>query len=214
LGKEDSDTWRDAVQLYGMLRMLESIGTTAAVRQMIESYSFFGELVRIDLQRALGRLGDRSVAALLEARQHDARKVRSWASKQLDILGRAIPGEAVSTTDPQVLADVLRAFGRTRELDATRVVMSFTSSDRAQLREAAREAIGAMGEPATWHLKDTYNNLTGEKAPRDWDWKRTAREIFRLHDRARLQPVYTAMDEGAKALTDKRYGAAVEAFDR
>ena len=214
LGKEDSDTWRDAVQLYGMLRMLETIGTTAAVRQMIESYSYFGELVRIDLQRALARLGDRSVAALIEARQHDARKVRGWASRQLDAMGRAIPGEAVSTTDPQVLADVLRAFGRTRELDATRVVLSFTSSDRAQLREAAREAIGAMGEPATWHLKDTYNNLTGEKAPRDWDWKRTAREIFRLHDRARLQPVYTAMDEGAKALTDKRYGAAVEAFDR
>src|SRR5690606_613008 len=50
LGKEDSDTWRDAVQLYGMLRMLETIGTTPAVRQMIESYSYFGELVRIDLQ--------------------------------------------------------------------------------------------------------------------------------------------------------------------
>jgi tetratricopeptide (TPR) repeat protein len=214
LGKEDSDTWRDAVQLYGMLRMLEIIGTTPAVRQMVESYSYFGELVRIDLQRALTRLGDRSVAALIEARQHDARKVRGWASRQLDALGRAIPGEAVSTTDAQVLADVLRAFGRTRDLDATRVILSFTSSERAQLREASREAIGAIGEPATWHLKDSYNTLTGEKAPRDWDWKRTAREIFRLHDRARLQPVYTAMEDGTKALAEKKYGAAVEAFDR
>jgi tetratricopeptide (TPR) repeat protein len=214
LGEDDSDVWRDAVKLYGMLRMLEAIGTTPAVRQMIESYSHFGELVRIDLQRAFGRLEHKAVPALIEARQHDARKVRTWAARQLDMLGRAIPGEAVSTTDPQILADVLRAFGRTRELDATRVILSFTSSDRAQLREAAREAIGAIGEPATWHLKDTYQNLTGEKAPRGWDWKQTARELFRIHDRAHLAPVYAAMAEGKHALADKRYQAAVTAFDR
>lgn len=214
LGNEESDTWRDAVALYGMLRMLEAIGTTPAVRQMVESYSYFGELVRIDLQRGIGRLEHRAVPALIEARQHDAKKVRSWAARQLDTLGRAIPGEAVSTTDPQILADVLRAFGRTREVDATRVILSFTSSDRAQLREAAREAIGAIGEPATWHLKDTYQNLTGEKAPRGWDWKQTARELFRMHDRERLAPVYESMAQGKNALDVEKMAEAVAAFDR
>ena len=214
IGNKRGETWRDAVQLYGMMRMLEAVGSTPAVRVMVDSYSYFGELVRIDLRRALGRLGDKAVAALLEARKHDTPKVARWAAQMLDAIGRAIPGEAVSSTDPEVLGDVLRAFGRTRDVDAVRVILSFCASDRVSLREAAREAVAAIGEPATWQLKDAYQQLTGEKAPKGWSWDRTARELFRLHDKARLSEVGKLVAEGTAALGQKRYGDATAAFDQ
>ncbi len=208
-----SDVWKDSVELYGMLRMLETIGTTPAVRQMLACLSFFGELVRIDLQRSILRLKDRSVAALIEAKKHEATKVQRFAQKHLDMLGRAIPGESVSTTDPTVLTDVLYAFGRVKDVEATRVVLSFTNNDRVQIRTAARAAIGGIGEPASWHIKDTYKDLTGNKPPAGWDWKQTAREIFRLHDRARLAVVFELWDEGKKALEAGDFAKAQEAFD-
>src|SRR4029079_819017 len=87
------------------------IGAPPAIREMIQLHAQFGDLLRIDLQRQVMKLKDKAVPALIEARQHDAKIVQKWASKQLDLLGRAIPGEAVSTNDTQVLADVLRAYG-------------------------------------------------------------------------------------------------------
>src|SRR5258706_4128794 len=149
--------------------------------------------------RQIGRLKDRAVPALLEARQHDAKLIQRWATKELDALGRAIPGETVASNDTQVLADVLRAYGRTRDVDAVRVVLSFANSERVQLREAARESISAIGEPGVWQLRDQYLGLTGNKPPRDWAWDRIARELFALYDRARLTEVYTLMDEGLAA---------------
>ncbi len=214
LPKRDSQAWRDLAEIYGMLRMLEHLGTTPAVREMIAHYSAFGELVRIDLQRAIDRLGHQAVPALIEAKQHEARKVRRWARRQLDLMGRAIPGEAVSTSDPVILADVLRAFGRIRDLDATRIILSYANSDRVQLRRAAREAVGAMGEAATFHLKDAYKSVSGATPPRGWDHRRIARELFRLHDRARLAEVYNLLAEGKKALEGGRYEDATKAFDQ
>jgi tetratricopeptide (TPR) repeat protein len=207
------DHWRHAIELYGMLRMLEAVGSTPAVRQMVACYSFFGELVRIDLQRAIGRLKDKAVPALMEAKKHDAKKVQRWARRQLDGLGRAIPGEAVSTTDHVILADVLRAFGRIRDVDATRVVLSFANSEDVQLRDAAREAITALGAPAYGHFKDSYKNLTGKRPPHHWGWERTVKELFRLYDRGRLSQLYELLDKGKKALADKKYQDATSAFD-
>ncbi|MBW2454729.1 MAG: hypothetical protein JRI68_09465 [Deltaproteobacteria bacterium] len=214
LPKRDSQNWRDLAEVYGMLRMLEHLGTTPAVREMIAHYSTFGELVRIDLQRAIERLGHKAVPALIEAKQHEARKVRRWARRQLDLVGRAIPGEAVSTSDPIILADVLRAFGRIRDLDATRIILSYANSDRVQLRRAAREAVGAMGEAASFHLKDAYKSVSGATPPRGWDHRRTARELFRLHDRARLAEVYELLAAGQKSLQGGRYEEAAQAFDQ
>ncbi|MBI4703820.1 MAG: hypothetical protein HY744_22145 [Deltaproteobacteria bacterium] len=206
--------WQQTVQLYGMLRLLEAIGTTPAVRQMLACHAYFGELVRIDLQRAVGRLGDRAVPALIEATGHDAPKVARFARQELDALGRAIPGEAVSIGDPALVAEVLRAYGRTRDVDAARVVLSFSNSDHAALRRAAREAIGAIGEPAAWLLRESYQSLTGSKPPRSWPWDRLARELMRLHDRGRLAGAYQRMEEGTRAAKERRFSEAVAAFDR
>jgi tetratricopeptide (TPR) repeat protein len=208
------DAWRDVVKLLSMSRMLAALGTTPAVRELIALHAYFGELLRIDLQRHVAKLRDKAVPALIEARQHDAKIVQHWANRQLDLLGRAIPGEAVSTNDTQILADVLRAYGRTRDVDAVRVILSFCNSDRERLREAARESVAAIGEPGLWQLRDAYLNLTGEKAPREWTWDRIARELFAAHDRARLAEVYKLMDEGLAAAGAGKYDEATAAFDK
>lgn len=206
--------WRSLVHLLAMERMLTNIGTTPAVRELIALHAYFGEMLRIDLQRQIAKLRDKAVPALIEARQHDAKIVQRWANKQLDLLGRAIPGEAVATNDTQILADVLRAYGRTRDVDAVRVVLSFCNSDRVQLREAAREAIAAIGEPGIWQLRDVYLNLTGSKPPRDWSWDRIARELFATYDRARMAEVYKLMDQGVALANEGKLAEATEAFDK
>ncbi|WP_044986943.1 hypothetical protein [Sorangium cellulosum] len=206
--------WRDVVKLLAMVRMLAADGTTPAVRELIALHAYFGELLRIDLQRQVAKLRDKAVPALIEARQHDAKIVQRWANKQLDLLGRAIPGEAIASNDTQILADVLRAYGRVRDVDAMRVILSFCNSDRARLRDAAREAIAAIGEPGVWQLRDAYLNLTGEKPPREWSWDRIARELFATYDRARLAEVYELMDEGVAAASANKLAEATDAFDR
>lgn len=207
-------TWRDLTRLYGMTRMLAAVGTTPAVREMIQLYAYFNELVRIDLQRQVTKLRDKAVPALIEARQHDAKIVQRWANKELDALGRAIPGEAVASNDTQVLADVLRAYGRTRDVDAARVVLSFCNSERVQLRDAAREAIAAIGEPGVWQIRDQYLGLTGEKPPRAWAWDRLARELFALYDQQRQAEIHKLMDEGVAAAKAGKVTDAVSAFDK
>jgi tetratricopeptide (TPR) repeat protein len=207
-------TWRALVHLLAMERMLTAIGTTPAVRELIALHSYFGEMLRIDLQRQITKLKDKAVPALIEARQHDAKIVQRWANKQLDLLGRAIPGEAVATNDTQILADVLRAYGRTRDVDAVRVILSFCNSDRIQLREAARESIAAIGEPGIWQLRDVYLNITGSKPPREWTWDRIARELFATYDRARLVEVYALMDKGVALAGEGKLAEATEAFDK
>ncbi|WP_437569473.1 hypothetical protein [Sorangium sp. So ce542] len=206
--------WRDVVKLLAMVRMLAADGTTPAVRELIALHAYFGELLRIDLQRQVAKLRDKAVPALIEARQHDAKIVQRWANKQLDLLGRAIPGEAIASNDTQILADVLRAYGRVRDVDAMRVILSFCNSDRARLRDAAREAIAAVGEPGVWQLRDAYLNLTGDKPPREWSWDRIARELFATYDRARLAEVYRLMDEGVAAASASKLAEATDAFDR
>lgn len=206
--------WRDVVKLLTMVRLLAADGSTPAVRELIALHAYFGELLRIDLQRQVAKLRDKAVPALIEARQHDARIVQRWAEKQLDLLGRAIPGEAIASNDTQILADVLRAYGRTRDIDAMRVILSFCNSDRAPLRDAAREAITAIGEPGLWQLRDAYLNLTGNKPPREWTWDRIARELFGTYDRARLAEVYKLMDEGVAAASAGKLAEATDAFDK
>src|SRR5262249_54618610 len=153
-------------------------------------------------------------AALIDARRSDARPLRAWAARQLDVIGKTVPGEAVQTTDNQVLADVLRAYGRAKDLDALRVVVSFSNSDRTNVREAAREAVGMYAENALWQLREAYENLIGKKPSEDWGWERVARELFAAYDRARLAEVYELMDAGLAAERAGKLEDMAQAFDR
>ncbi len=204
----------DLIAVVGMSRMLSQIGNVEAVRVLLGVYVRFGEFLRVATQRELATLGDKAVPALLEARRHPAEKVARWASRQLDALGRAVPGEAVRITEPQILADVLRAYGRTRDPDAARIVVSFANSERAVVREAARQSIALMGEVSMWQLRDTYETIVGKKPARDWSWERTARELFAAFDRARSQAVGSDFEAGRVARAKGDLNAMRQAFDR
>lgn len=209
----DSEAWKNLMALFTMSRMLVAIGNVRAARALIHIYVRFGEFVRVDTQLQLEKMGDRSLAALIEARRHPAEKIGKWAERQLDLLGKAIPSETVQTEDPEVLADVLRAYGRIRDPDAARIVISFANSEKAQIRLAARQGVALLGEVGNWQLRDTYENIVGKKPRRDWSWKRTARELFSEFDRLRLARVHELFDKGLAALKKRRFETASKAFD-
>jgi hypothetical protein len=209
-----SKLWCSLTSVLAESRMLAQIGTVEAVRGLIDIYVRYGEFLRVDTQLQLEALGDRAVPALIETRRHPAEKIAKWSARELDTLGKAIPSETVQTTDLQVLADVLRAYGRVRDPDAARIVVSFANSERAQIREASRQAIAMFGEVGAWQLRDTYEDVVGKKPPRDWNWERTARELFGEFDRLRSAEVSKLYDAGAAAHEHGDLEAMRTAFDQ
>jgi hypothetical protein len=207
-------SFRDLASILGLSRMLVHIGSTPAVRELIGIYAGFGELLRVDVERQIKVLSERAVAALIELRRGEPKNLRPWASKLLDILGKTVPGEAVQTADNQILADVLRAYGRTKDTDAARVIVSFANSDRTQVREAAREAVTMLAENGLWQLRESYENLVGKKPPEDWGWEKVASELFAAYDRSRLAEVYGLMDDAIAAYKGGKLDAMASAFDR
>jgi len=209
-----SKLWCSLTSVLAESRMLAQIGTVDAVRGLIDVYVRYGEFLRVDTQLQLEALGDRAVPALIEARRHPAEKIVKWSARELDALGKAIPSEAVQMTDLQVLSDVLRAFGRVRDPDAARIVVSFSNSERAQVREASRQAIAMLGEVGAWQLRDTYETVVGKKPPRDWNWERTARELFGEFDRLRSAEVAKLYEAGATAREHGDLEGMRKAFDQ
>jgi len=209
-----SKAWCSLVSVLAESRMLAQIGTVEAVRGLIDVYVRYGEFLRVDPQLQLEALGDRAVPALIETQRHQAEKIAKWATRELDALGKAIPSEAVQVTDLQVLSDVLRAYGRVRDPDAARIVISFSNSERAQVREASRQAIAMLGEVGAWQLRDTYETVVGKKPPRDWNWERTARELFGEFDRLRSAEVLHLFEAGTAARDKGDLEGMRRAFDQ
>ncbi len=206
--------WRDLTHLLGMIRILANVGTTPAVRELLELRANFGEFLRKDLSRQIERLGDKAVPALIEGQKHDATVVRELAKLELDRLGKITPGEIVSMRDPEVLADTLRAFGRIRNEDAVDVCLSFANHDRKKVRDAAREAIAAIGDAGRWRLRDAYQDLTGEKVDKSIAWDILAKRIFALYDKTRVAELWGIFTSGLDAQKAGQYAVAVEAFDK
>jgi hypothetical protein len=209
-----SKAWCNLVSVLAESRMLAQIGSVEAVRGLIDVYVRYGEFLRVDTQLQLEALGDRAVPALIEAQRHPAEKIAKWAGRELDALGKAIPSEAVQVTDLSVLSDVLRAYGRVRDPDAARIVVSFSNSERAQVREASRQAIAMLGEVGAWQLRDTYETVVGKKPARDWNWERTARELFGEFDGLRSREVSKLFEAGSAARDHGDFAAMRKAFDQ
>ncbi len=207
-----SPDWKRLTNVLALSRMCVGIGTVEAVRALVHVYVRF-EFLRIDTQLQLAKLGDKALPGLIETTHHQAPQVAEWAKQQLDFLGRAIPSEAVRVTSGETLADILRAYGYIRDPDAARLVLSFASSERSQVRLAARQAIRSYGNAATWVLRDAYEQTLGTKPSREWGWDRVARELFREYDRNRLSEVYEFYERGIRQLDDGKLEAALTEFE-
>jgi len=211
--RPESEHYKRLVRVLALSRLCVQLGSVEAVRVLIHIYVRF-DFLRIDTQLQLKKLGDKSLAALIETTHHDAASIANWAKRRLDFLGKAIPSEVVQVEDGQVLADILRAYGRVKDPDSARLVISFANSERTQVREAARQAVAMFGETANWSLRDTYENMVGRKPPREWSWDRTARELFREFDRIRLAELYEYYASGLQAQKDGKLDEMREAFDK
>ena len=211
--KGDTGT-KTALVTAALVRALAHTGTTPAVRQLVKVAGDHNGAFRPEITRQLRALGDKSVPALIETRKDSSSELRHWAYNQLEAMGKRIPGDAVQTKDNQVLADVLHAYGTIHDLDAVPVILSFVSSDRVQVRTAARESLTSFGQDAVWKLREAYANLTGKAAPEGWPAADVAKELFAAYDRVRLQEVYGLLEDGLKKEKEGKVDEAVSAFDK
>lgn len=207
-------SWREVVQLLAINRMLTAVGSADAARVVIFIYVRFGEFMRIDCQRQLDAIGERANAALIDALRHPAPKIAAWARRLLSLRHKLDPHDAVRTTDSTALSDTLVALGRSRDPQLTNLLLSFAASDRAGVRQAAREGLVMVGEAGAWQLKDAYQNITGKLPPRDWTWKRTARELFTEYDRLELEEAYALLARGEQARAKKDYPSMLASFNK
>lgn len=213
LPQPSEQAWQDLVRLVALGRALEAIGSTSACRELVRVYVRF-DLLRLDVQRRLDRVGDPALAALIETTRHPAPKIAEWAKRQLVLRGKAVPQEAVRTDDPSVLAGVLVALGRVGDPETARLLISFAGTDRLEVRTAARQALTLLGESAAWQLREAFLDITGRTAPRDWTWKRLARELYTELDRTRLSEVYQIYEKALLAHERGDLVAMKEGFDR
>ncbi len=205
---------KTALVTAALIRALAHAGTTPAVRQLVKVAGDHGGAFRPEVTRQIRALGDRSLPALIETRKDASPDLRHWAYGQLEAMGKRIPGDAVQTHDNQVLADVLHAYGAIHDLDAVPVILSFVSSDRVQVRSAARESLTSFGQDAVWKLREAYANLTGKSAPDGWSAAEVAKELFAAYDRVRLQEVYGLLEDGLSKQKDGKLDEAIASFDK
>jgi tetratricopeptide (TPR) repeat protein len=197
-----------------LMRALARAGTTPALRQLVLEASDADGAFRPELFRELKQLDERATAALIEARADPSPEMRAWAKDVLDALGRRTPGDAVQTTNDQVLIDVMHAYATTRDPDAVAVVLSFVNSERAQVRAAAREATLAYGQETLGRIRTTYAALTGERLPEGQDAADAARALFAAYDHYRLRDVYAQLDDGLARWKAGDVEQAIADFDQ
>jgi len=201
-------------EVVALSRMLEKVGTREAARGVVDVYVRFGEFLRVDTQLALERLKDRAIAALIETTAHPVPRVATWAKKQLEDMGKAVASDAMQVLDSTLRADILRAYGKTRDLETARLLISYAASERAMIRLAAREAVAMLGEAGLWQLRDAYEKTVGQRAPREWPWDRVARELFAQFDRERLSEIYALWRRGRAAEARGDLDGARHLFDQ
>jgi hypothetical protein len=187
---------RGALEEVCLVRSLAHIGTTPAMRLLVLAADDLGGELRPELSRLVKQLGDRAIAALVEARLSPSATTKQWAAGMLDALGKHLPSDAVQTKDERALEDVLRAYGAVRDLDALPILLNFANAERAPLRTAARDAILLYGQDALWKLREQYQAVTGKPASEGAAAVDLARELFAAFDRVRLEEVYARLDEG------------------
>lgn len=209
-----SSDLRPLTEVVALSRMLERVGTLPAARGVVDVYVRFGEFLRVDTQLALARMNDRAIAALIEATAHPVPRIAAWAKKQLEDMGKAVASEAMQVVDPTLRADILRAYGKTRDVETARLLISYAASERAQIRLAAREAVAMLGEAGLWQLRDAYEKTVGQRADRQWPWDRVARELFAQFDRQRLSEIYALWKRGLDAEARGDLDGARALFDQ
>jgi len=212
LGDADADAYRALLGTACILQALAKDGSPIAVARIVAAAPDHGWMLRFEVARRLQALGEKAIAPLILARGHA--ELRGFATATLDHMGKKVPGDAVQTKSNEVLADILRAYGTTKDLDALGAVVSFVGSDRDVVRGAAREATLAYGDAALSKLRETFGNVQGKPVPDDWTADRIARALFAALDRQRFADVDALVDDGLSKAEHGDAAGAVASFDK
>ncbi len=212
LPSADSDAYRALLGTACILQTLAKDGRKEAVARMIRVVPDHGGMLRFEIARRMKALGEKAIAPLILARAD--KTTRGFAWQTLDAMQKKIPGDAVQTKSNDVLAAILTAYGETKDADALGAVMSFITSERDEVRAAARTAILAYGDAAKEKLRETYGNVMNAPPPNDWTAERIARALFDVLDKQRNVEIDTLVDDGlSRAQKDDALGAVAD-FDK
>jgi tetratricopeptide (TPR) repeat protein len=208
------DGLRAALVEACLARSLAHIGTTPAVRQLVQLVPDAGGAFRPEIARLVKGLGDGALGALVLARRDPSPDVRGFAAGILESEGKRLPSDVVQTKNNQALADVLGAYAAVKDLDAVPVILSFVNSDRAEVRKAARDALRAYGQDAAWKIREALASVTGSPAPDSATAEELAQQLFAAYDALRLREVYALLDQGLAQEKEGKLEDAVVAYDK
>jgi tetratricopeptide (TPR) repeat protein len=209
----DGAAYVETLSVLCLLRALAHIATPEAVATLAPVALDARGAFAVDVQRYLSALGERASAGLVLMSHSRSPAQAKWASAELEALGKRTPGDAVQTKSKEVLADVLVAYGATKDADALPVVMSFINADRRIVRDAARESIARYDDLAGPKLREAYGLLAGEAAPPDWPPVWLRQKLFEALDRVRLEDVDARVKSGLRLTSEGNLEEAVAAFD-
>jgi hypothetical protein len=212
LPSADPDAYRALLGTACILQTLAKDGRKEAVARMIRVVPDHGGMLRFEIARRMKALGEKAIAPLILARADKA--TRGFAWQTLDAMQKKIPGDAVQTKSNDVLAAILEAYGTTQDADALGAVMSFITSERDEVRAAARTAILAYGDAAREKLRETYGNVMNAPPPSDWTAERIARALFDFLDKQRNVEIDALVDDGLSRAQKDDLDGAVSDFDK
>ena len=204
---------REVTEVLALFEALTETGTTEAVAIVVRYGVRERGVFRAAAGRAILRLGDRAIPALIAMGRHPSEDVAAFASEVLSWLERATPGQQVQVRDPAVLAEVLSIQGRQGNRDTIPVILAFTGSEHADVRQAAREAALRYGRAILWPARAKYENFTGEAADRGWSHEELARRLFDAQDRARLAQAEHAMEAALDAARAGNHAEMLRRFE-
>jgi tetratricopeptide (TPR) repeat protein len=127
-------------------------------------------------------------------------EIRRWAARGLRAL--EVTDAATATAregDPERLAAILRAYGKTHDLEAMPTLVSYLNDARIQVRTSARAAVRDLGRNAIWKLRVAFQEVTGKSADARWNADKTLDELCLLFDRERIERAETALARGLSA---------------
>jgi hypothetical protein len=202
-----------ATERVVLVRALGRIPSADAGRALVAFALAHNRIFRLESLRVVRTsMRDYVLPALIEIRR-PSDDTRMFIRQAREAIRRVTPGESVQTRDNALLAEILRAYASLRQPDAMNVVISFINSDRVQVREAARWAVGQYGRESNYAIRQAYENFVGEYPPREWNWERVANEMYAAYDRRRAEEVVTALEEGLTAGREQRYADMMGRFE-
>jgi tetratricopeptide (TPR) repeat protein len=166
-----------------------------------------------ELARVRKRLGTAFVPTLITLRAHASQRVRKFALAQLAAIGGEDPKAILSGTDPYGVARAVRAYASPPDYVAMPTIVRLVGDSRIQVRQAAREAVARFGRNAIWQVRELYDEVAGQPADKRLDHEQTARELYAVLDRPRLEEAETLLARGLQSLTRGDLGAMRRDYD-